>query len=388
MATAGLSWQPIAFPRNCARYDCAMEPKTRRDCLPELDGLRAVLVWAVLIGHLGYGTKGFTPPFLTGPAAVSVFFTLSGFLITRILLYNREQGIGIGDFMARRAVRILPVAYIGVLAVLLVWGPSLRLLSVATYTFNYAWPQVGGTPNAHAVNGLPVDHFWSLCVEEHFYLAWPWVVLFMSRRNAHAIACLIVPLSFAFAWWSNFAAIQAGDSLNAWQVWINGATHYRMGGLAIGALAAFHEQWLRKHPRVVLGVAVVALACILLHRPAIEAMSANALGWLPLRVLIERSAVGVLYFALALWCGFGAGWKPLQALLADSAMVYVGRISYGLYVYHMPIFAMIDTTSLIARFACVSTAFAAAALSYRYIETPLRQGAVNWLDSRRTYGAT
>jgi peptidoglycan/LPS O-acetylase OafA/YrhL len=169
--------------------------------LPGLDGLRALAVAAVVAYHLGYGwAQG-------GLLGVSVFFTLSGYLITDILVgqFAAKGRMKLKDFWLRRARRLLPALFV-MLAVVTVWVngfarsfvPGFRGDVVASALYVNNWWYIGQHTSYYArfAPPAPLDHLWSLAVEEQFYLAWPWAVLLMvwvagalmKRRRQGALA--------------------------------------------------------------------------------------------------------------------------------------------------------------------------------------------------------
>ncbi len=152
--------------------------------LPGLDGLRALAVAAVVAYHLGYGwAQG-------GLLGVGVFFTLSGYLITDILVgqWAARGRIRLGDFWLRRARRLLPALFV-MLAVVTVWVnvfarsflPGFRGNVIASVFYVSNWWFIGQHASYYArfAPPTPLDHLWSLAVEEQFYLVWPWVVLLL-----------------------------------------------------------------------------------------------------------------------------------------------------------------------------------------------------------------
>ena len=152
--------------------------------LPGLDGLRALAVAAVVAYHLGYGwAQG-------GLLGVGVFFTLSGYLITDILVgqWAARGRIRLGDFWLRRARRLLPALFV-MLAVVTVWVnvfarsflPGFRGNVIASVFYVSNWWFIGQHASYYArfAPPTPLDHLWSLAVEEQFYLIWPWVVLLL-----------------------------------------------------------------------------------------------------------------------------------------------------------------------------------------------------------------
>ena len=183
--------------------------------MPGLDGLRALAVLAVIAYH---EQLGWAPGGLLG---VGVFFTLSGYLITDLLLgqWARSGGLNLGDFWLRRARRLLPALFV-MLAVVTAWvtvvSPS-RLASLrgavaaaATYSSNWFYIYTHNSYFARFAPPGPFDHLWSLAVEEQFYLVWPWLLLlgvyFLRGRRPGAVRWLVLP-TLVLA-----AAIRRGDA--------------------------------------------------------------------------------------------------------------------------------------------------------------------------------
>src|ERR1700728_2355895 len=178
------------------------EPVTRdQKYLPGLDGLRALAVTAVVLYHVGLGwPQG-------GLLGVGIFFTLSGYLITDILLgqWNSAGRLRLGNFWLRRARRLLPALFV-MLAVVAVWVnafarshlPGFRgdVVASALYVSNWWYIAQHASYFAQFAPPGPLDHLWSLAVEEQFYLVWPWSVLvmvwvagaLMKRRGPGALA--------------------------------------------------------------------------------------------------------------------------------------------------------------------------------------------------------
>lgn len=168
--------------------------------LPSLDGLRAVAVTLVLLDHSHspwLDRVRFNPEFRNGRQGVAVFFVLSGFLITYLLLQEQKKTgtIKLGLFYFRRTFRIFPAFYfyLGVIALLalghVVRATPLQFAAAATYTWNFL-PYGKGT--------WELGHLWSLAIEEHFYLFWPACMLFLSRRANLRLALAMIVLSPVF----------------------------------------------------------------------------------------------------------------------------------------------------------------------------------------------
>lgn len=329
----------------------------------QLDGLRALAVSAVLFEHL----VGLPYPFSrvnVGIIGVRLFFVLSGFLITGILLSCRTvmvqtgQGLGVTlrAFYARRFLRIFPLYYVtlGVCSLLAVPN-TLNLLSWhLTYTTNW-WVFVAGS------YPYPMGHFWSLAVEEQFYLLWPVCILLVpAARILHIILAMVAigPLSRA-------VLLLAGASDAALEV----NTFSCFEALGMGALLAYaHSAWPRERQdrfaQLLLGVglptAVLGLAlCVLNEAPAVHKLVTSFGLALVFTFVIHRGATG--------FPGL------MGRFLAAPPMSLVGKISYGIYVYHGPIrvLPLPPMPPLVRLVVCSALSIGVAFVSWHVLELPL-----------------
>jgi peptidoglycan/LPS O-acetylase OafA/YrhL len=301
--------------------------------IPELDGLRGVAIAGVLACHFSNAWPGEAPldravraGLGLGWAGVDLFFVLSGFLITGILV----DGLGARGwwrgFLVRRALRIFPVYYLA-LALFGLLGPSLGL--VDRWTFGrwgfWYWAYLGNWAYAARQVIPPLSHFWSLAVEEQFYLVWPLVVLLARRRLAGVTAALVL-LGPALR-----AAIVFGTGWpvgSAFRV-----TPGRVDALAAGALLAvlFRTEggraalrrawpWATALGLVAFGV-LGAPSGFDMHLPALEVWS-------------HSSLVVVFGGALAGAVSLTGAAHPFPRALSAAPLRALGRYSYGLYVWH------------------------------------------------------
>lgn len=322
--------------------------------IPELDGIRGIAILLVLVYHL-------MPAKLhNGWLGVDVFFVLSGFLITSLLLseWDKRHTIDFKSFYFRRALRLLPAltAMLTVYAALVsVWGQpwprTLRaVIAVQFYFANYASQDDLGI----------ASHAWSLAVEEHFYLLWPVALAFMLRRcSLRQIGLILSAFIVAVALW------RAGF------FWITGSHHHcyfstdaKADTLLAGCLAAIVNRQGLRIPRATVAVAVVLIA-VSFSLPAYSQTGAFALGW--------STVFAVAAAALLLWVVRSQG--PLSRLLACRSLGWTGRISYSLYLWHPLVIAAVARTiggqwTKAATVATVALCFAVAALSYYGIEQP------------------
>ena len=343
---------------------------------PELEGLRAVAVGLVLLYHAGL------PKFHGGYVGVDVFFVLSGFLITGLILRElRATGrIDLPQFYARRARRLLPAAAVAlagtlVLSVLLL--PPLRVPDVAgdaaaasLYVSNLRFAVQATDYLASEVAPSPLLHFWSLGVEEQFYLFWPALLLVVAsvggrlrgrdRRLGFAVVA-VTAISFLVSLiLTNVAQPWAFFSLpaRAWELGLGAL-------LALGAARLADLSRLAGGALVAAGLALVTLSGLLLEPSTPFPGTAAVLPTAGAALVIAGGAAG-------------AGTIPVR-LLTLAPMRFLGRISYSLYLWHWPILvlpaaAIEGNLPVVARLALVGVSIAVAAASQRWVEEPIRRG--------------
>jgi len=342
--------------------------------LPILDGLRAVAVLLVLWAHVNPHVAGY-PQWLkalrawdAGAQGVDLFFVLSGFLITRILLAEQQLGLPVRRFMLRRLLRIFPIYY---LLLLIMWfaggGPVLPWCAV--YLSNvYSF--------LHGHTGW-LEHTWSLCIEEHFYLLWPPVVAFCARGTSLRVLLYAV-IPFGLLLGAFLTVLLAPEDLFR-------GLHYlspvRFLSLGLGCLMAFGETRItaRAGRWTMLGIALCVLG-VLVTPPVL----------VPILIHLEQTYIArpdlapvsnllsaMLLSSGLMLCCLGAGPRSPLRLWQWAPLRAIGRISYGLYLYHWPIFALMYVTPTGASaLLAIGLSFAAATLSYWLIERPiLRFGA-------------
>lgn len=349
--------------------------------LAQLDGLRACAVLAVCWHH--WMPKRFHLGLNWGAIGVDLFFVLSGFLITGILLDCRRhveagtQGIAFTArrFYARRFLRIFPLYYAALLvaSLALPLAPGM-LVSLWTYTFNVYGAFAGG------LSGTLVSHFWSLAVEEQFYLVWPWVVLCLSRRGvlvATLLALVVGPLS-------RHLMFTHGFPFDATRMITPSCLDLLCGGALVALLAragGVAELAARPATRV-FGLVAIALAA---WGVWIQTRVEGQAGASALDVLVVYSRWPFFaWLVLRAARGFAG---PLGRLLASRPLGFVGQISYGVYVFHA--FALgLDRLGLAALHPLlrlpiyVVFTLVLASLSWRFFEAP-----INALKERFPYRA-
>jgi peptidoglycan/LPS O-acetylase OafA/YrhL len=322
---------------------------------PEIDGLRAIAVLAVVLYHAGVGGAGFV--------GVDVFFAISGYLITSLLLREHAEtgAIDLLAFYARRVRRIFPAVAVVVLAVLLA-APFFLSPGQTEHTANSAGAALifganiffqfmsGGYFDGRSEE-MPLLHLWSLSVEEQFYFLWPALLLLLLRARVNLLTVLVglAAASFLLAEWlmpSHPAAAFYQTPARFWE-------------LAAGGIIATRP--VRTVPRgmTIAGIVLTLVACVIPfgHFPGLGALPA-VLG----ACLIIAPVHG------------GAS----NAFLRSRPMVAIGLISYSLYLWHWPLLAFYRATSigdgsLNVRLELCAVAVLLAFASYRYIEQPFRR---------------
>jgi len=345
-------------------------------------------VAAVLLFHGGHLRGGFL--------GVDAFFVLSGFLITSLLLAESRDrgGISLGAFLARRARRLLP-ALACVLAAVALYAATLakpdelatiRGDALATIGYFANWRAIFTSRDYWALfrNPSPLEHTWSLAIEEQFYLVWPLVVWALVRDGRgpaaakRVLATSVVLASASLTWMivifdpadpsrvyfgtdTRIASILVGAALAAWLGMRGPARSRRLGTAleagAIGSLALIAFAWTH-----------FSGSTDILYRGG---LFAGAIATAAVIAAVVRPAPGVTARLLA--------FRPLAAL---------GLVSYGVYLWHWPIYIVLDQSRAhlggwpLLALRCAVT-FAVAAVSYRFVEQPIRRGAGSWPTARR-----
>ncbi len=323
--------------------------------LRQIDSLRAFAVLAVLVHHFLPVNKLIPDDFLTlGLLGVRFFFTLSGFLITGILL----RGQTFGTFYLRRAIRIFPAFYLCLLVLIVLGVSDVRqyylwhffYLSNVLFTFNQGLaPETG--------------HFWTLAVEEQFYLVWPWLVLKTNPRHSWKLPVIAIVFTLVY---KTVIAFTVGGHLAGGLLPFACLDSLGLGGL----LACFdHDERLKPYRSLLLRVGL-AIGSLIVAGQFILYMWGRGT-----RVFLSTGYLGVsLVF---MWLVGKAADGKLPRIIEARPLVYTGKISYGIYLWHnfMPALAIWLVgyklgTWTSAAFATLLT-FLVAATSWILVESPL-----------------
>ena len=352
---------------------------------PDIEGLRALAVVVVVLFHARIAR------FSGGYVGVDVFFVLSGFLITRLLLREvaRTGTISLRHFWARRARRLLPascvVVVVTVIAAQLLLAPIAQrplatdALAAGGFAINFVFAsrlgdyfasQLGQTPS-------PLLHFWSLAVEEQFYLFWPLALLALRRRPRRyrrlvtVMMILVAVASFCTCLWMTRAHPTGAFYLLPARMW-----ELAIGGLiAVGGSAWQLVSPTARGVAAWIGVAGVATAVLTFDGSIEFPGSAALLPVLGTALIVIGGATGAAPFA------------PV-AILRHPSLQWIGRRSYAIYLWHWPALVLAEAKwgplSLAQRFVAIGVSVALAAASLRLVEDPVRHS--TWVTSRPNRG--
>ncbi len=341
---------------------------------PDIEGLRAIAVIAVLLFHAGL-------PFARGGyVGVDVFFVISGFLITGILVREAEEqgSINLGRFYARRARRLLPAsaaALVGSAIITYVFLPINRwseiggdIVTSALYVVN--WRLAGRAVDYLASENAasPVQHFWSLSVEEQYYFLWPVLMVFGTtlalRRGLptrRTVMTVVGGLAVASLIWSMLYTVSTPG--RAYFV-----TTTRVWELALGAIVAIGAPWLPSlSKRSATWLAGGGIALIL---GAVWQFSAETSfpGW--------AAALPTVGTAFVIVAGSAHRGHGFSRYLGHPAALWIGARSYSLYLWHWPFViaaqTLVDDFTPMLGVAAVALSFLPAALSHTFLENPIR----------------
>lgn len=348
-----------------------------------LDGLRGLALAAIVVYHAGVGAA--PGAFLS----VSTFFTLSGFLITALLLgeHERDGGVSLRGFWSRRLRRLMPAALAAIVAITLaaaLLADSTQLarlradaLAALAYVANWRFIAVGDTYGAGFDSPSPFTHFWTLAIEEQFYIVLPLVVvaiLALGRGSRRAVAAGLAVVAAGSLAWSVLLESRGASTDRLYF-----GTDVRSAELLAGALLAVwwmrrRDPWppgLRRWVRVAAPVALAVMVA----------------SWLTAELTDRRFYQGglVLYSGLTLVVVLGCleGTGPVARVLGWRPLVWIGTVSYAAYLVHYPLLiwmgSYLSWPAWVRLAVAVPVILGIAAVSARLLERPIRRGA--WLRS-------
>jgi peptidoglycan/LPS O-acetylase OafA/YrhL len=298
--------------------------------IKEIDSLRAFAVLGVIFSHWAQNTLAKIP---FGGIGVHFFFVLSGFLITKILLESRiktesENGSSfrlIKNFYIRRALRIFPIYYL-VIVVLLVFRQYTTvnfhdaLIYCLTYTANFYFIKIGNWEGQ-------ISHLWSLAVEEQFYLIWPWFIILINRKYLLHVIFSFIIIGLASQYY--FSNIPKADLM----------PNASFDGFGLGALLAwvliFKKDFAKRFYKIVriLGFLAFILFSVKLFVPTV---SIN----IPSRFLTFLFSIWILTYVVL---NAESGTLKFKFIFQNPILLFLGKISYGMYLYHFIIPSLLNT---------------------------------------------
>ena len=345
---------------------------------PDIDGLRTLAVLPVVAFH-------FNLPFFTGGfVGVDVFFVISGFLITRIIAKELEEGsFSLLNFYRRRVLRLLPALFVVLLATLVcayLWfvpedfaNTGQSAIAALFFSSNILFFLEAGYFDASSYT-KPLLHTWSLAIEEQFYLFMPLLLMLLWRLKRGFVLTVLVltGVSLALSAFTTERFATGAYYLLPWRAWELG-----LGALlALGCLPVFRSKLLRELSGSV-GIVMILAAVFLLDRtvafPGVAAL-------LP--------TVGAM---LILHAG-NSGGSMINTLLSMRLPVEIGRLSYSLYLWHWPVvvfftYIALDLPNPWEAAGLFVLSLLLSWLSYRFVETPFRKNGTSWGNPRVFIGA-
>jgi peptidoglycan/LPS O-acetylase OafA/YrhL len=344
---------------------------------PALDGLRGLAILLVVAHH----NFRFTSYFSFGWLGVDLFFVLSGFLITDILLRALDKPHFLRNFYVRRVLRIFPLFYLALIICLLIL-PNIKSLQlnadyyvnnqVWLWTYLQNWLFIFKEPYGDSI----LLHTWSLAVEEQFYLVWPLVILLVRRQKVLlgiALGALVLVIAVRYGLWAMHI-----EGMPYWSFY----TFTRVDGLCVGSALAllmrvnleFLKKWLYL---VVSAIALVNFGFYFINKQSDFTMPYLA---------ITGYTTFTLVFGIIVYEAVRAESGIIQLLLNNRFLKFFGRISYGLYVYHWPIYIILfdrltswsiahgvagaKLAPFLSALAITIIAIIISVISYRYFERP------------------
>ncbi len=358
-----------------------MDKPFQENYRPDIDGLRAIAAGIVVLYH------AFPTLFPGGFVGVDVFFVISGYLITGILLRDiRAGGLRIATFYRRRVRRIFPALTV-VLVACLAFGEfalyqdeyeqlGKHALAAATFVSNVVfWREAGYFDTAAELK--PLLHLWSLGVEEQFYIVWPLLLAVLIRWRISVVhgAIAVTLASFAVG-----LMLVSSHQVAAFFLPFGRAWELTLGGLLACAAATPNvQERMNAYPRLQRAAGWAGLALIAAAVAVLDGRSRFPGAW---------ALLPVLGACCIIWASERSGAN--RVILASRPFVFVGLISYPLYLWHWPLLSflrILEDDTQPARVGAVAASLLLAWLTYRYVELPVRRGLGPVFLPRRTVPA-
>ena len=336
---------------------------------PDIEGLRAVAIGFVVLYHAGL-------PFLPGGfIGVDLFFVLSGYLITSLLIKELDSSgeINLLRFYARRVRRLLPastlVVVITCLLEVIIASPMAQMevlkaaLTTTLYASNLYFAHIQLNYFLRSLAPSPLLHTWSLAVEEQFYFVWPIFLLLLSRAVKSVRIRIVVIVGITILSFIGCVWLSSVNQVTAFFQPLPRAWEFSLGGL----LALVPAHWLNAHENLCKRLGIAGLITLLLCG-ALVTNSATFPGYIV--------AIPVLATLATLQAGVGAPSSPAARLLSWRPLQYLGKISYSLYLWHWPVLMIapqvFPSNSAAVRTGCVALSVLLAAITHVAVENPVR----------------
>ena len=347
---------------------------SRAAYFPQLDGFRAIAVILVLLVHSGFFL------FNAGWIGVPIFFVLSGFLITRILLNAKTSQHYFRAFYSRRILRIFPIYYL-VLFFCLAWGITMKSNVSQFYYYVFYMQSFTISHNVQPpfCNGL-MGHTWSLSVEELFYLVWPAVIYFFSRKQLISLCVLLSLFSFSYKIIQIFYGTEQTALLSG-----AGNLDCLMAGSFLSLYVCSGQRSFAQTQRKWL-ILILVLTLSLIGAQYFQFPTKILF---LCKILLSVSTAWLSFFVILFFVSKQQHSPEISRFFSNRVLIYIGKISYGLYLYHMLIYRFISSClfhykmsldPIFELFLKISITFLVSVISWHLIEKPLLS-----LKERLTY---
>jgi peptidoglycan/LPS O-acetylase OafA/YrhL len=343
-----------------------------RSYRPDVQGLRALAVLLVILNHANVSFLG------GGYVGVDVFFVISGFVITSVLLRDREKGkrFSLADFYARRARRIFPAAILVLIVTVVASYPLLGVVHAGRIAVDGQWAAAFMANIHFAIVGTnylnqntppsPLQHFWSLAVEEQFYVVWPLLLLLTSlalRRlplRAKATAVLVIICAASLTW----SVVQTPQN----GIWAYFSPLTRAWELGLGCLIAVVTPRISLSARHAMAVGLIGLGAVIAASMLFDANTTFP------GCAVALPVVGA---AMIIVAGTSADIGPVGWALTRRPALYLGDISYTVYLCHWPILILVaehvgHALPVSTNLMLVAVSVVVAAMLSKCVEGPIR----------------